>query len=167
MALINTLKDLSSYRVIDVMKTSADKQQVLDSYISDMESALYATNAAQLQLSSEMRFISADISLCETQKTQYDKNYLSALEDSSPTQNIDSIVASSQLNSACAADKTTLLTAKQELAAALDTQSNIVGQRYDYLVKERDTIISHFDLLDSDYLQTVLNVQSTIQNGNY
>lgn len=167
LTLLTSLKSLSSYRVIDVMQKSQNKAEVFDTYLSAMQSSLYVTNAAELQINSEINSISSDLSLCEAQKKQYDRDYTNALQESSPTQNLDPIVLSAQMTSSCIAKNTTLLSAKKQMLESLYTQSSLVGQRYDYLSKQRDTILSHFDLLDSNYLQNVLDIQQNIQEGNY
>lgn len=165
--LLNSLKSLNSYRVIDMMQKSQNKVEIFDTYLSAMQSALYATNAAQLQINSEIISISSDLSLCESQNKQYDKDYTYALQESQPTQNLDPIVLSAQMASSCIAKNTTLLSAKKQMLESLYAQSSLVGERYDYLFKQRDSILSHFDLLNSDYLQTVLDLQQNIQEGNY
>lgn len=165
--LLNTLRDLSSYRLIAAMQQSSNRTEIFDSYVEAMQSSLYATNATQLQITSEINALSSAISLCEDQKEIYDKNYLDALSTAIPTQNLDAIIQLSQVSSSCVAKNNALLVAKQQLSDSISAQSFIVGERYDYLLKERDIILSHFDLLNSDYLQTVLDTQQSIQEGNY
>ena len=167
LSLLSTLKSLSSYRVIDVMQKSQNKSEIFDTYLSAMQSALYATNAAQLQINSEITSIYSALSVCESQKKQYDRNYINVLQQSSSTQNLDPIVLATQMASSCIAQNTTLLSAKQQIQESLYNESGIVGQRYDYLSEQRGTILSHFDLLNSNYLQNILDVQQNIQEGNY
>lgn len=167
LSLLSTLKSLSSYRVIDVMQKSQNKSEIFDTYLSAMQSALYATNTAQLQINSEITSIYSALSVCESQKKQYDRDYINALQQSSSTQNLDPIVLATQMASSCIAQNTTLLSAKQQIQESLYNESGIVGQRYDYLSEQRGAILSHFDLLNSNYLQNVLDIQQNIQEGNY
>ncbi|MEI6426380.1 MAG: hypothetical protein WCO66_03440 [Candidatus Absconditabacteria bacterium] len=166
LVVLNTLRDLANYHIIDVMQHTQNKTEVFDDYINAMESALYTSNAIQLQLTSEMKGISSAISLCTQQKNTYDKEYLSAL-DQSISNSIDSIVQSSQQKSTCVSTNEALLLSKKELSDTLTAQSTVVGERYDYLLNQRDTILNHFDLLRSDYLQTILDLQKNIQKANY
>jgi len=167
LVLINRYRDLDNYPLIQTMEQSSTKAEVLDSYILSLEQSLYAGNAIQLQIQSEITAISADISLCVSQKNANDAMYQNAIKWSVSAQNLDAIVQVSQTNASCVADRQTLLTAKQELLKTLDAQMQPIANKYDYLVSHRDDILTHFNLLNADYLQNVLNLQQDLKNQNF
>lgn len=167
LVLMNTYKDLANYPLIQTMEQTWAKVEVLDTYISSLEHSLYQGNSIQLQIQSEISTISADISVCTTQKNENDKIYQSALQWSVPTQDLDAIVHVSQSNASCIADKQTLLHAKQELLQNLDAQMQPIADKYDYLVSHRDDILTHFNLLNANYLQNVINLQQDLKNQNF
>ncbi len=167
LALMNAYRDLNAYPLIQTMQQTWSKAEVLDMYIASLEHSLYQGNAIQLQIQSEMTSISSDISFCVTQKNMNDKAYQSVIKWSLSAQNLDDIVHTSQTNASCIADKQTLLDAKQELLKNLDIQMQPIADKYDYLVSHRDEILTHFDLLDADYLQNVLNLQQDLKNQKF
>ena len=167
LALMNAYIDLNAYPLIQTMQQTWSKAEVLDMYIASLEHSLYQGNAIQLQIQSEMTSISSDISFCVTQKNMNDKAYQSVIKWSLSAQNLDDIVHTSQTNASCIADKQTLLDAKQELLKNLDIQMQPIADKYDYLVSHRDEILTHFDLLDADYLQNVLNLQQDLKNQKF
>ena len=167
LALMNAYRDLNAYPLIQTMQQTWSKAEVLDMYIASLEHSLYQGNAIQLQIQSEMTSISSDISFCVTQNNMNDKAYQSVIKWSLSAQNLDDIVHTSQTNASCIADKQTLLDAKQELLKNLDIQMQPIADKYDYLVSHRDEILTHFDLLDADYLQNVLNLQQDLKNQKF
>jgi hypothetical protein len=59
------------------------------------------------------------------------------------------------------------LHAKQELLQNLDAQMQPIADKYDYLVSHRDDILTHFNLLNANYLQNVINLQQDLKNQNF
>lgn len=164
--LIDTIKTLSTYRVIDAMQHSQNKSEIFNSYLLSLESALYSSNASQNQLESEIWHIIIDRDDCVRQKKTSDKSYLNAI-NLNATQDIDKIVLSSQESASCIAKQNTLLSIKQSLLDKLVNESNKIWERYDYLLSEKQSILDYFDLLDSTYLIKVIDIQKHLEKGGY
>ena len=165
--LLSDLRSLASYSILDAMQYQPDKESFFDEKVSELESALYRTNAIQLQLESESTLLSSEISSCSTQKKLSDKAYAHAIGQSNSIESVDPMIISSQQNASCIADKSALLSAKSQMFDNLSYWGWLIADKYDYLLSNRDIILNHFDLLKSDYLSDVLNVQKSINNKKY
>lgn len=165
--LLQHLKDVSTYNVLDLLDSEMDKRGVMDQYLATLDTAILKSDFVSSVLKEEMAVLNADMSYCLTSKKESDANYIDSVNDIYERQLMDQSLQDSIKYGVCAAEKRVQYNAKKIVLDKLNLYADILAMKYSYLSKNNDTIVDHYDLIRSDLLENLLSVKRMLEKYDY
>lgn len=165
--LLQHLKDVSTYNVLDLLDSEIDKRRVMDRYLATLDSAILRSDFVSSVLKEEMAVLNADMNYCLSSKKESDANYVDSVNDVYERQMMDQSLQDSIKYSTCAAEKRVQYNAKKVVLDKLVLYSDILVMKYNYLSKNNDTIVDHYDLIRSDLLENLLSIKRMLEKYGY
>lgn len=165
--LIHELKNNASYNVIDLLEFEADRWKVMDAYLQLLDTSILKSDLALANLQEEMLIVKWDIDYCQTSKKLADRAYIDSVNAIYQSQSMNQSLQDSMKYGQCISDNTIQYSAKKLLSDKIAAYRSIVKIKYDYLSKNNDLIVDHYDLIRSNLLQTLLSIKNMLEKYDY
>ncbi|AHB41293.1 hypothetical protein P148_SR1C00001G0500 [candidate division SR1 bacterium RAAC1_SR1_1] len=161
--LILSLKDITTYNILELLEFEIDKKTVMDDYVSRLDTYLLESDMALSTIKEEMSLLDYSMKHCLSQKIISDKQYLDAVQ--SPYQQIllQEAIDHSKEYAKCASDAKIDYNAKKVLADKIAAYSSILKIKYDYLSSHNDDIVENYDLMKNDVLERLILIKHMLE----
>lgn len=163
LALTNSLKTIRQTDIIKFVQQSTDKSLTLRTYLGQAETTVRQGSFVISRLQSRISNAQSIISNCSTQKTQASSLYNQWLSNNNAWL-IDRATQEWKEANACIAEQQTIVTTTQWVIDKLSEQMQKTNAYTSIIKQYQTTILSHSDLINTDTPETVLNLQSALEN---
>lgn len=161
--LILSLKDITTYNILELLEFEIDKKTVMDTYISRLDSYLLQSDIALSTIREEMSLLDYSVQHCLSQKTISDKQYLDAVQSPYQQTLLQEALDHSKEYAKCASDAKIDYNAKKVLADKIAAYSSILKIKYDYLSSHNDDIVENYDLMKNDVLERLILIKRMLE----
>lgn len=162
MLLIKKMKEYIQLDILSLLEMNIDKERVLDLYLA---SSYWLISDSSLVLSNykvELQEYDAAIVACNDDKLLADKEYFTAFQDYDYDFMQESLLASIDAQR-CVNDNKIKFNATSVISHTLDVYAQVLSQKYEYLAKNQDMIVSHFPLLKPQLLEELATITAVLE----
>lgn len=161
--LIAVLKDMASYNVLELLEFEINKESLLDSYLSRLDSYILQSDLALSYLKEELSLLEYSQQHCLSQKKIADKQYLDAIQYPYQQMFLQESLENSKKNAQCASDAKIEYNAKKVLIDKITAYQSIIKVKYDYLSQHKEDIVDHYDLMKDDILERLILIKRMLE----
>lgn len=165
--LVLQLQDVSSYDVLDLLAFETDKRSAMDSYIWLLDKYYLQSDIALFHLKDDLSYLDSSIKHCSSEKTLADKQYFDAVQFPYQQQFLENALADSKKYAQCVSDAKIEYNAKKILVDKIVAYQSLIKAKYTYLFANKDDIIEHYDLINTDILNRLTTIKRTLEKKAY
>lgn len=163
---INDAENLVREDIIENLKNVSNKSAVLTTHLQNMETTLSKGDFFIMILDQDISTRTTQMNICIEEKKISDQAYFNSISYYDQQGMIEALKKSTRYN-ACIAQTRLEINAKKALVEKLKLYHNLLKKKYDFLSLKQDTILKNVNVLDTDILQELDTINSTLSTYDF
>lgn len=163
--LLNSMSDQINVDIFSLLDNSSNKSDTLNWYLSLSNANIQESENVIQDLKAQSQAISKLANECQTQKTQYDKEFFEGLKNNEPD-SISRWMEWSKQAWSCTSENKIQANAYNAILNKLNWANKLLKQKYELLNKNKILIVENYELFKSNSLEQLLQVKNSFKTLN-